>query len=70
MYLPPARHCDHRIPLKASEELVKVRSYRYPHSEKTEIYKMASPILQEGLIETSNSPFSIMMILVKKKDRA
>lgn len=68
MSLPPTRHCDHRIPLKADAQPVKVKPYRYPHSQKIEIEKMLSDMLQKGLIKVSNSPFSSPIILVKKKN--
>lgn len=45
MSLPPTRHCDHRIPLKADAQPVKVKPYRYPHSQKIEIEKMLSDML-------------------------
>lgn len=66
--LPPSRLCDHRIPLQPDANPIKVRPYRYPHSQKTEIETMVDQMLREGLIEPSNSPFSSPIILVKKKD--
>lgn len=68
MSLSPVRNCDHKIFLKAGAEPVKVRPYRYPHSQKTEIEKIVSQMLQERLIEPSNSPISFSVIFVKKKD--
>lgn len=65
--LPPSRMCDHRIPLQPNSNPVKVRPYRYPHSQKTEIENMVEQMLKEGLIEPNNSPFSSLVILVKKK---
>lgn len=38
--LPPSRLRDHKIPLQANANPVKVRPYRYPHSQKTEIERM------------------------------
>lgn len=65
--LPPTRICDHKIPLQPNSNPVRVRPYRYPHSQKTEIEAMVKQMLKDGLIETSNSPFSSPVILVKKK---
>lgn len=66
--LPPSRACDHRINLQLDSQPVKVRPYRYPHSQKNEIEIMVNQMLQDGLIEHSISPFSSPVILVKKKD--
>lgn len=63
--LPLARICDHRITLQPNSGPVKVRPYRYPHSQKTEIEKMVEQMLHKGLIEPSNNPFSSPVILVK-----
>lgn len=35
--LPPARECDHQIPLKQEYALYKSRPYKYPHYLKSEI---------------------------------
>jgi len=66
--LPPLRVQDHSIPLMEGSTLVKVKPYRYPHSQKEEIEKLVADMLQEGIIEPSNSHFSSPIILVKKKD--
>lgn len=66
--LPPSRLCDHRIQLQPNSGPIKVRPYRYPHSQKTEIEKMVNQMLMDGIIEPSNSPYSSPVILVKKKD--
>nr|KYP43037.1 Transposon Ty3-I Gag-Pol polyprotein [Cajanus cajan] len=66
--LPPNRTHDHSIPLLPNTKPVRVKPYRYPHSQKEQIEKMVSDMLQEGLIIPSNSPFSSPIVLVKKKD--
>ena len=68
MGLPPSRSNDHCIHLIKGADPVKVRPYRYPHSQKEEIEKMVSDMLQEGIIVPSTSPFSSPIVLVKKKD--
>ncbi|GAU45358.1 hypothetical protein TSUD_239070 [Trifolium subterraneum] len=66
--LPPPREHNHEIHLKEGTKPVKVKPYRYPHSQKEEIEKMVHDMLQQGIIKPSNSPFSSPIILVKKKD--
>jgi hypothetical protein len=66
--LPPIRSHNHSIPLLEGSNPVKVKPYRYPHSQKTQIEKMVQEMLQQGIIQPSTSPFSSPIILVKKKD--
>ncbi|PNX96484.1 Ty3/gypsy retrotransposon protein [Trifolium pratense] len=66
--LPPTRAHNHAIPLLEGTNPVKVKPYRYPHSQKTQIEIMVQDMLQQGIIQPSTSPFSSPIILVKKKD--
>ena len=66
MSLPPTRAHDHSIPLVDGYQPIKVKPYRYPHSQKEEIEKLVNGMLEEGIIQPSKSPFSSPIILVKK----
>ncbi|XP_061360228.1 uncharacterized protein LOC133304232 [Gastrolobium bilobum] len=66
--LPPDRSTNHCIPLQPNTKLVQVCPYRYPHFQKNEMEKLVSEMLQNGMIQPSNSAFSSPVLLVKKKD--
>ena len=48
--MPPARHCDHMIPLVTGARLVHIRPYRYPPQLKTEIDTQVADMLAKGII--------------------
>jgi len=66
--LQPIRSHDHTILLMPGSAPVKVRPYRYPHSQKTKVEHINAEMLSEGMIQPSLSPFSSPVLLVKKKD--
>lgn len=66
--LPPKRSFDHHIPLKDETQTVNVHPYRYAHFQKTKIERQVKEMLQARLIRPSTSPFSLPVLLVKKKD--
>lgn len=45
-----------------------MRPYRYPHLLKTEIEKQVAEMLGSRITKPSNSPYSSLIILVKKRD--
>lgn len=66
--LPPAREFEHKIELLPNTGPVKVKPYRYPVIQKSEIERLVAELLEDGLIQHSSSPFSAPVILVRKKD--
>lgn len=58
---------DHFITLKEGIKPVNVRPYRYAYFWKAEIEKQVHDMLKLGLIKPSTSPFSSLVLLVKKK---
>ena len=65
--LPPARDCDHAIPLIEGATPVSVRPFRYLLALKDEIVRQVKAMLQEGIIQHSVSPFSSSVLLVRKR---
>ena len=68
MELPPKISHDHANHLKEGAQLVSVRPYRYPFYQKEEIEKIVKELLQSGVIRYSQSPFSSIVLLVRKAD--
>ena len=66
--VPPARACDHRIPLIPGAQPFSVRPYWYPPALKTEIEEQVAELLKQGIIQVSHSLFSSPVVLVRKKD--
>ena len=59
--LPPRRSIERHIHLKGGTDLVNVRPYRRAYHQKEEM-------LTSGIICPSTSPYSSLVLLVKKKD--
>jgi hypothetical protein len=68
--LPPSRFCEHSIPLFEGARPVSIRSYRFSPQMKDEVENQVKDMLNNGIIQHSNSAFSSPALLVKKKDHS
>ncbi|KAL0395952.1 UNVERIFIED_CONTAM: Transposon Ty3-G Gag-Pol polyprotein [Sesamum calycinum] len=66
--LPPHRPQDHHIFLLPNQSPVNIKPYIYPHFQKDIMTQMITDMLHEGIITPSTSPFSSLVLLVRKKD--
>jgi hypothetical protein len=66
--VPPDRGFEHIIELEAGAKPVITTPYMHPRKYKDEIEKAIREILDMGHIMPSSSPFSSLVVLVKKKD--
>ena len=66
--LPPDRPVVHTIPLINEGLTVFKQMYRLSPSEKAEVQKQVTDLLNRGLIRPSTSPFGSPVLFVKKKD--
>ena len=66
--LPPPRSHDHKIELREGSKPTYVRPYRYPYYQKVEIECVMAKMLKSGIIRGSQSPYSSLVLLVRKAD--
>eukprot|EP00253_Pinus_taeda_P010303 PITA_10303 len=66
--LPPMRDHDHVIHLILGSFPLNIRPYKYPYVQKSEIERMVAEMLEDGIIQPSQSSFSAPVVLVHKKD--
>ena len=66
--LPPLRSHEHPIVLKEGAQPMCQRPYRYPFYQKNEIEKTVKELLSVRSIRNSNSPFTSLVLLVRKAD--
>lgn len=68
--LPPHHPADYHIPLQPGTSPISVKPYWYGYVQKDKIDKLVSEMLSAGIIQSSSSPFSSPVLLVRKKDRS
>jgi hypothetical protein len=68
--LPPARQRYHRIWLKPGMTAVAVHPYQYVHAQKAKIERQCANMLELGVVCPSASPFSALVLLIKKQDKS
>ncbi|KAL0551807.1 hypothetical protein IC582_010896 [Cucumis melo] len=66
--LPPKRSIDHHILTLLEQKPTNDGPYKYSHAQKEEIEKLVTEMLQAGVIRPNHSPYSSLVLLVKKKD--
>eukprot|EP00253_Pinus_taeda_P026505 PITA_26505 len=68
--LPPIFDHDNAIHLIPGSVPPNIRPYRYPYAQKSEIECMVVEMLEAGISQPSQSSFSVVVVLVHKKDRS
>nr|GEW37285.1 hypothetical protein [Tanacetum cinerariifolium] len=58
----------HMMKLQGGTKPINVRPYRYPQLQQDEIERLVSEMITVGIIQSSTSPYSSPILLVKKKD--
>lgn len=66
--LPPSREQDHSIHLHPGAQPMNVKPYRYPYFQKQVMEQLVAEMLKEGVIRPSTCPFSLPVLLGRKKD--
>ena len=65
--ITPRRDIEHHIHLKGGTYPVNVRPYRYMFQQKEEMEKLVDEMLSSGIIRPNTSPYSSLVLLVRKK---
>lgn len=65
---PPRRWQDHKKTFKEGAQPVNIRPYSYSNLYMDVIERMVKEMVDVGVIRSSISPYSIPVVLVKKKD--
>ncbi len=63
------KHCaEHHIKLKPGSNPVYINAYRLPHSQRQLMEELIKDMLDQGVVQESNSPWNSPLFLVPKKD--
>lgn len=65
--LPPVKPHDHHIHPNPNKKPINVKPYRYPHYQKNIMTQLIQEMLKDGIIRPSHSPYSLLVLLVRKK---
>ena len=65
--LPPICDHDHVIHVIRGSVSPNIRPYKYPYAQKSEIEHMVAEMLEVGIIQPSQSSFSVPVVLVHRK---
>nr|GFC25516.1 putative reverse transcriptase domain-containing protein [Tanacetum cinerariifolium] len=68
--LPPPRQVEFQIDLAPGAAPVACSPYRLAPSEMKELAKQLQDLSEEGFIHPSSSPWGVLVLFVKKKDRS
>ena len=66
--LPPVRDHDHAIHLIPRSVPPKIRPYRYPYVQKSEIERMIAEMLEVGIIQPTQIYLFSLVVLLHNKD--
>ncbi|KAH9298821.1 hypothetical protein KI387_030503, partial [Taxus chinensis] len=66
--LPLVRDHDHAIQLIPGSQTPNIKPSKYPYSQKSEIEKMVQEMLKACIIRPSQSAYSSLVVMVRKKD--
>jgi hypothetical protein len=66
--VPPTRDHDHAIHFQPGSVQPNIRPSRYPYAQKSDIDCMIQEMLEDDIIQPSQSSFSSAMLMVTKKD--
>ena len=66
--IPPIRDHDHAIHLILGSVPPNIRPYRYHYVQKNKIERMIAEMLEDGIIQPSQSSFPTLVVLLQKKD--